>query len=183
MAGCVGEVEEGPPYVAGPVVYDSWYWGGYYDGPYWVYRDRDGHWFHEARVRNTRRGSAIHTLRAATAVGGSPNIAQKADTLSIMPKADMAVAMAKKGMADKCIAHEGHGAISIPQGWQPLAGGRAKAIPPEYDRVGFRPRRGRSPVGSALADASSHRAAFPKTRPPRRTLRNTAIATLLRPHS
>ena len=41
-------------------------------------------------------------------------------------------------------------------------------------------RRKSHRVGSALADASSHRTAFAKTRPPRRTLRNTAIATPLR---
>jgi hypothetical protein len=61
LGGCYGEVEDGPPVVGvGPVVYDSWYWGGYYDGPYWVYRDHGGHWYHEARGEHDARFRSGH---------------------------------------------------------------------------------------------------------------------------
>jgi hypothetical protein len=59
IAGC--DVAVRPPSAAvevdagGPVVYDSFYEGGYYDGPYWVWHDREGHFFRERREFHERR--------------------------------------------------------------------------------------------------------------------------------
>jgi hypothetical protein len=61
IAGC--EVGVQPPEAAvevdagAPVVWDSFYTGGHYDGAYWVWRDGDGHYF--------REGRAIHEHRLA----------------------------------------------------------------------------------------------------------------------
>lgn len=65
----------------GPVVYDYTYYDrGYYDGPYWYYRDYDGHLFHERREehewreRERARGN-FHEERAPMGVprrGGAP---------------------------------------------------------------------------------------------------------------
>jgi hypothetical protein len=45
-----------------PVVYDyTYYDGGYYNGPYWYYRDRDGHVYHEMREEHERRERERHT--------------------------------------------------------------------------------------------------------------------------
>jgi hypothetical protein len=38
-----------------PVVYDSYYVGGHYDGPYWTWHDHDGHVFRERREFHERR--------------------------------------------------------------------------------------------------------------------------------
>jgi hypothetical protein len=49
----------GPDVVIGepPVtyVYDDYYDRGHWDGDYWVWRDRDGHFFHERRELYERR--------------------------------------------------------------------------------------------------------------------------------
>ncbi len=65
VAGC--EVETYPeaypaadyvaPYPAG---YDVYYYGGWYDGPYWYWRDRYGHVYHEARAMHEDRARREH---------------------------------------------------------------------------------------------------------------------------
>lgn len=48
--------DQGPAVVEEPLVYDYTYYDrGYYNGPYWYYRDRDGHWYHEVREEHERR--------------------------------------------------------------------------------------------------------------------------------
>jgi hypothetical protein len=48
--------ESEPVYTEPPVVYDYTYYDrGYYNGPYWVYRDRSGHEWREAREEHERR--------------------------------------------------------------------------------------------------------------------------------
>ena len=45
-----------PVYAQPPVVYDYTYYDrGSYNGPYWVYRDRSGHEWREAREEHERR--------------------------------------------------------------------------------------------------------------------------------
>ena len=55
IAGCEVYDEPGVGLVAGPAVFDTWYWGGYYDNGFWVYRDHDGHWFREGRAAHEGR--------------------------------------------------------------------------------------------------------------------------------
>jgi hypothetical protein len=45
-----------PVYTEPAPVYDYTYYDtGYYNGPYWYYRDRSGHWYHEMREEHERR--------------------------------------------------------------------------------------------------------------------------------
>jgi hypothetical protein len=68
--GCTVHVEPaGPPPVAvdvgaGPVVYDDYYWRGYYDGPYFFWYGRDGHLYHEVRADHERRERLEHRAHA-----------------------------------------------------------------------------------------------------------------------
>jgi hypothetical protein len=66
LCGCTVHVEPAaPPPVAvdvdpGPVVYDDYYWRGYYDGPYFFWYGRDGHLFHELREEHEHRERFEH---------------------------------------------------------------------------------------------------------------------------
>lgn len=51
-----GYVEAGP----GPVVYDDYYYHGYYDGPNYYWHDRYGHVRHEERAMHERREHEEH---------------------------------------------------------------------------------------------------------------------------
>jgi hypothetical protein len=42
---------------------DVYYEQGYYDGPYWVYHDREGHIFREERAIHERRAADIRERR------------------------------------------------------------------------------------------------------------------------
>ena len=57
IAGCDIYAEPiGPPPPPGPEVgVGVYYDDGWYDGPYWVRRDRDGHYYHEMREFHERR--------------------------------------------------------------------------------------------------------------------------------
>jgi hypothetical protein len=59
----VAEVEIGPE---APVVYDSYYVGGHYEGGFWVWRDREGHLFRERREFHERR--VVHPEHRAVEV-------------------------------------------------------------------------------------------------------------------
>ncbi|MDB5299190.1 MAG: hypothetical protein JWO87_853 [Phycisphaerales bacterium] len=43
-----------------PVVYDSYYQNGWYEGPDYIWVDRDGHRFHERREEHERHEHAEH---------------------------------------------------------------------------------------------------------------------------
>lgn len=63
LIGC--EVEEPAPVVYGPGIgVDVYYERGYYEGPNWVWRDRDGHIFREARERHESRMREYHEHNA-----------------------------------------------------------------------------------------------------------------------
>lgn len=59
--GCVVHERHEPRAVVyedrGPVVVDTYYYydRGYYDGPYWVYCDHEGHWYRERHEDHERR--------------------------------------------------------------------------------------------------------------------------------
>lgn len=59
ISGCV--VRPAP----GPVVYDDYYYHGYYDGPYYYWHDRYGHLMHEDRAFHERREHEEHREHAA----------------------------------------------------------------------------------------------------------------------
>lgn len=47
-----------------PVVYDDYYYHGYYDGPNYYWHDRDGHLMHEDRAIHERREHDEHREHA-----------------------------------------------------------------------------------------------------------------------
>lgn len=60
LSGCVvrahpAEVDVGPAVPAGVYYEEPYYYDGWYDGPYWVWRDRGGHYWHERREFHERR--------------------------------------------------------------------------------------------------------------------------------
>lgn len=61
LGGCTiqahpAEVDIGPAVPAGYVYYnDPYYYNGWYDGPYWVWRDRGGRYWHERREFHDQR--------------------------------------------------------------------------------------------------------------------------------
>ena len=61
VGGCTVHEVDGPPPVAvydqpPVVVYDEdYYYRGYYDGPYYIWVDRDGHYWHERREEHEFR--------------------------------------------------------------------------------------------------------------------------------
>jgi hypothetical protein len=60
------EYVEEPGYVYAeppPVVYESYYYTGYYDGPYYRYRDPRGHWIAERREEHDRHIREFHDYR------------------------------------------------------------------------------------------------------------------------
>lgn len=65
VGGCTVRAE--PGYVEaspGPVVYDDYYYHGYYDGPVYYWHDRDGHLRHEERAMHERREHDEHREHA-----------------------------------------------------------------------------------------------------------------------
>jgi hypothetical protein len=46
------------------VVYDDYYYRGYYDGPYYFWYDRNGRLFHEVREAHERRERAEGRIHA-----------------------------------------------------------------------------------------------------------------------
>lgn len=70
LYGCTVHVEPpGPPAVAvdvgpGPVVYDDYYWSGYYDGPYFFWHGRDGRLYHELRADHEHHEQLEHRAHA-----------------------------------------------------------------------------------------------------------------------
>ena len=64
VVGCVVRPAPGPYVEAdagpGPVVYDDYYYSGYYDGPVYYWHDRYGHLRHEDRGMHERRELSAH---------------------------------------------------------------------------------------------------------------------------
>lgn len=72
-AGCTVRAEPAPVAVeadAGPVVYDDYYYRGYYDGPVYYWHDRYGHLRHEERAMHERRELSEHRGHAEERHGG-----------------------------------------------------------------------------------------------------------------
>ena len=71
VAGCTVHAEPAPVEVdAGPVVYDDYYYHGYYDGPVYYWHDRYGHLRHEEREMHERREMSEHRGHAEERRGG-----------------------------------------------------------------------------------------------------------------
>lgn len=72
-SGCVVRTEPPHAYVEvepGPVVYDDYYYRGYYDGPVYYWHDRDGRLRHEERAMHERREYSEHRAHAEEHRGG-----------------------------------------------------------------------------------------------------------------